>query len=54
MTVKRAALEDVVEVFGDTAVPLAVAPGFRGALLLADPSSGRLISLTVCGTRRPG
>ena len=44
----RAAFEDAIEVFGDTAVPwLAEIAGFRGALLFADPASGHLISETV-------
>ena len=41
-------MADVTGVFGDTAVPwLAETPGFCGALLLAAPASGRLISETV-------
>lgn len=43
--VKPSAVADVVEVFGDSAVPaLAESAGFRGALLFADPDSGHLIS----------
>ena len=43
--VKPSAIADVIEVFGDSAVPrLAEATGFRGALLFADPGSGHLIS----------
>jgi hypothetical protein len=46
--VTRPAMNDVIEVFGDTAVPwLAEAPGFRGALLFADRASGHLISQTL-------
>lgn len=46
--VKPSQVDDVIEVVGDEAVPsLAEAPGFRGALLLAHPSSGRLISETI-------
>ena len=46
--VKPSAVTDVIEAFGDSAVPLlAPAPGFRGALLLADPDSGRLVSQTI-------
>ena len=46
--VKPSAVDDVVEVFGDSAVPwLAETPGFLGALLLADPQSGHMISQTV-------
>ena len=46
--VKPSAVPDVIEAFGDSAVPLlAVAPGFRGALLLADPDSGHLVSQTI-------
>lgn len=46
--VKPSAVDDVVEVFGDSAVPwLAESPGFLGALLFADPASGHLISQTV-------
>ncbi len=48
MVAGRAAFEDAIEVFGDTAVPwLAEFGGFRGALLFADPASGHLISETV-------
>jgi hypothetical protein len=43
--VKPSAVTDVIEVFGDSAVPwLAETDGFRSALLFADPGSGRLIS----------
>jgi heme-degrading monooxygenase HmoA len=46
--VKPLGVPDVIEVYGDTAVPqLADTPGFCGALLFADPASGRLISQTV-------
>ena len=46
--VKPSAAADVIEAFGDSAVPdLAEAAGFRGALLFADPASGQLISETV-------
>lgn len=39
--VKPSAAEDVIEAFGDSAVPwLAETPGFRSALLFADPASG--------------
>jgi len=38
----------VIEAFGDSAVPrLAGTPGFRGALLFADRSSGHLVSQTM-------
>jgi len=48
LEVKPMGVADVVEVFGDTAVPrLAGTPGFRGALLFADPARGRLISEAV-------
>jgi heme-degrading monooxygenase HmoA len=48
LEVKPMGVADVVEVFGDTAVPrLAGTPGFCGALLFADPARGRLISETV-------
>jgi hypothetical protein len=48
MTVKPSGVNDVIDVFGDTVVPsLAGTPGFRGALLFADPASGRLISETL-------
>lgn len=48
LQVTHSAVSDVAEVFGDTAVPLlAETPGFRGALLLADPASGHVISQTV-------
>ena len=46
--VKPSAVTDVIEAFGDSAVPLlAPAPGFRGALLLADSDSGHLVSQTI-------
>jgi hypothetical protein len=46
--VKPSAIDDVIEAFGDSAVPLlAETPGFRSALLFADPASGQLISHTV-------
>jgi hypothetical protein len=45
--VTRSAVDDVIETFGDTAVPwLAETPGFCGALLFADRRSGHLISET--------
>ena len=50
--VKPAGAADVVDVYGDTAVPwLAETPGFREALLFADPADGQLISQT--GWRDP-
>ena len=46
--VKRSAVTDVIEAFGDSAVPqLAGTPGFRSALLFADRSSGHLVSQTI-------
>ena len=46
--VKPSAVADVIEAFGDSAVPdLAETAGFRSALLFADPASGHLISETV-------
>jgi quinol monooxygenase YgiN len=43
--VKPSAVADVIEVFGDSAVPwLAETDGFCSALLFADPGSGHLIS----------
>jgi hypothetical protein len=46
--VKPSQALDVIEVIGDIAVPaLSETPGFCGALLFADPESGRLISQTV-------
>jgi hypothetical protein len=46
--VKPTGVADVVEVYGDTAVPsLAGAPGFRETLLFANPADGQLISQTV-------
>jgi len=48
MQAKLSAVEDVIEAFGDSVVPrLAESPGFRAALLFADPDSGHLISQTV-------
>jgi len=48
MQAKPSAVEEVAEAFGDSAVPwLAETPGFRAALLLADPDSGHLISQSV-------
>ncbi len=48
ISVQPSAADDVIEVFGDTAVPwLAESPGFRAALLFAGPASGRLISQTI-------
>jgi quinol monooxygenase YgiN len=45
MDAEPAGVDDVIEVFGDTFVPwLAETPGFHGALLCADPVSGRLVS----------
>jgi len=46
--VTRSAVEDVIETFGDTAVPwLAESSGFCGAMLFADQASGHLISETL-------
>ena len=46
--VQPKAVDDIVEAFGDTAVPsLAVTAGFCSALLFADRASGHLISETV-------
>ena len=46
--VKPSQALDVIEVIGDIAVPaLSETPGFCGALLFADPDSGRLISETI-------
>jgi hypothetical protein len=46
--VKSSQVDEVIEVVGDEAVPsLAAAPGFCGALLLAHPASGRLITETI-------
>jgi quinol monooxygenase YgiN len=48
MQAKPSAVEDVTEAFGDSAVPwLAESPGFRQALLFADPDSGHMISQSV-------
>ena len=45
---RPSAVEEVTEAFGDSVVPrLAETPGFRAALLFADPDSGHLISQTV-------
>jgi hypothetical protein len=45
MDAEPSAVDDVIEVYGDTFVPwLAETPGFHGALLAADPASGRLVS----------
>ena len=46
--VTRTAVDDVIETFGDTAVPwLAESSGFCGAMLFAHQASGRLISETL-------
>jgi hypothetical protein len=46
--VKPSQVDDVIEVAGDQVVPpLSEAPGFRAALLFADPASGRMISETI-------
>jgi len=46
--VKPSQVDDVIEVVGDEAVPsLSETPGFRAALLFADPASGRMISETI-------
>ena len=46
--VKPSAVDDVIEAFGDSAVPLlAEHPGFRSALLFADPATGQLVSATM-------
>ena len=46
--VKPAGVADVVDVYGDTAVPwLADTPGFCETLLFADPADGQLVSQTV-------
>ena len=48
MQAKPSAVEEVAEAFGNSAVPwLAETPGFRAALLLADPDSGHMISQSV-------
>ena len=48
MEIRPTAVEDVIEVYGDTVVPrLAESPGFSGALLLDGHDSGHLISETV-------
>ena len=48
MDAEQSAVQDAIEVFGDTAVPLlAETVGFHSALLFADPASGHLISETV-------
>lgn len=46
--VKPSQVDDVIEVAGDEVVPsLSEAPGFRAALLFADPASGCMISETI-------
>jgi hypothetical protein len=46
--VKPSQVDDVIVVAGDEVVPsLSEAPGFRAALLFADPPSGRMISETI-------
>jgi len=46
--VKPSGFDDVIEAFGDSAVPLlAEHPGFRSALLFAGPAAGQLVSETV-------
>ena len=51
--VKPSQVDDVIEVVGGEVVPsLSEAPGFRAALLFADPASGRMISETIW--RDPG
>jgi quinol monooxygenase YgiN len=46
--VKPSQVDDVIEVVGDEVVPsLSEAPGFRAALLFADPASGLMISETI-------
>ncbi len=48
MQAKPSAVEEVIQTFGDSAVPwLAESPGFRAALFFADPDSGHLISQTM-------
>jgi len=48
MEVEPSAMDDAIEVYGDTAVPLlAETAGFHSALLFADRASGHLISETV-------
>jgi len=48
MEVKPAGVADVVDVYGNTAVPWpAGTPGFRETLLFADPAGGQLIGQTV-------
>ena len=50
--VKPSQVDDVIEVVGDKVVPsLSEAPGFRAALLFADPASGRMISERYGGSR---
>jgi hypothetical protein len=52
LEVKPAGVADVIDVYGDTAVPwLAGTPGFCETLLFADPADGQLISQT--GWRDP-
>jgi hypothetical protein len=46
--VKPSQVDDVIEVVGVEVVPsLSEAPGFRAALLFADPASGRMISESI-------
>jgi heme-degrading monooxygenase HmoA len=53
MEVEPSGIDDAIEVFGDTAVPLlAETAGFHSALLFADPASGHLISETVWRDRQ--
>lgn len=48
MSVAPSRVDDAIHVVGDTVVPLLTEnPGFRSALLFADPGSGHLISETV-------
>ncbi len=48
ISVKPDAVDDAIEVFGDTAVPEFVeAQGFCGAMLFADLTSGQLVSQTI-------
>jgi hypothetical protein len=51
MDIEPGGVADVVEAYGDTAVPqLAGTEGFCAALLFADPNTGRLIGETVWQT----
>ena len=51
MDIEPASVEDVIEDYGDTAVPqLASIEGFCAALLFADQNTGRLISETLWQT----